>query len=131
MQDATNGIASQQITFTLNYMTSDAYKAMWTGLVWAKESDLFTSSRVVRPKLEIEGTALIVFKNNVGVSFVHVLPRVVFKPDGTIDFAKDDWEKGSFVISVIRDEDAFIPFLPSRVKIPFGFINTFRIYERE
>jgi len=126
-----NSMPTQTMQISLSFVSSENSYILWTGLTWAKDSKMFNSARVVRPRLEIEGTALVVFKNNVGVSFVHVLPRVVFKPDGTIDFAKDDWEKGSFVVSVIRDDTAFIPYLPTKVRVPFGFINTFRIYEEE
>lgn len=83
--------------------------------------------RVNRGKPELQGCALVAFLNNVGVSYFHILPKVVFRPDGTIDFSKEDWLKGGFVLSVLKDDDAYIPYLPNKLKRSFGYFSVFRM----
>ena len=108
------------------YSTSEA-TIVWSGIVWAKNSEVYGTMRVNRGKPELQGCGLIAFPNNVGVSFFHVLPKVVFRPDGTIDFSKEDWLKGGFVLSMLKDDSAYVPYLPNKIKIPFGYFNAFRM----
>lgn len=82
--------------------------------------------RVNRGRSEVNGCALVWHQNDVGVSMVHAIPKAVLRPDGTIDFAKDDWEAGSFVMDVIKDNTAVMPNLPRRLKIPFGITMTYK-----
>lgn len=121
------GLTEQTLRVQIEtYSTSEA-TIIWSGIVWAKNSDVYGTLRVNRGKPELQGCGLICFLNNVGVSFFHILPKVVFRPDGTIDFSKEDWLKGGFVLSLLKDDNAYIPYLPNKLKMPFGYFNAFRM----
>lgn len=121
------GLTAQVMRVQIETYSCSASTIVWSGILWAKNSETYGTLRVNRGKPELQGCALIAFLNNVGVSYFHVLPKVVFRPDGTIDFSKEDWLKGGFVLSVLKDDDAYIPYLPNKLKIPFGYFSVFRM----
>lgn len=121
------GLTTQSMRVQIETYSCESAVIVWSGILWAKNSDTYGTLRVNRGKPELQGCALIAFLNNVGVSYFHVLPKVVFRPDGTIDFSKEDWLKGGFVLSVLKDDDAYIPYLPNKLKIPFGYFSVFRM----
>lgn len=122
----TNALAVQDITITVTAYTMGNSKLLWSGVTWAKHDASFSNMRVNRGKPEVMGPALIVHQNTVGVSYLHVIPRATMRADGTIDFAKDDWEKGSFVLTAVKSDSAFLPNLPRQFKIPFGVTITYK-----
>ena len=115
-----NNLETQDIAVTVSSYDLSNAQAAWTGTVWARHNDTLSTMRVNRGKPEVTGCALVVHQNNIGVSMLHLIPRCTMRPDGSIDFAKDDWEKGGFVLSCIKDDTAFLPNLSRRVRIPFG-----------
>ena len=121
------GLTAQVMRVQIETYSCSTSTIVWSGILWAKNSETNGTLRVNRGKPELQGCALIAFLNNVGVSYYHVLPKVVFRPDGTIDFSKEDWLKGGFVLSVLKDDDAYIPYLPNKLKIPFGYFSVFRM----
>lgn len=124
---ADQGLTEQTMRVQIETYSTAESVIVWSGIMWAKNSEVYGTMRVNRGKPELQGCALICFLNNVGVSFFHVLPKVVFRPDGTIDFSKEDWLKGGFVLSVLKDDNAYIPYLPNKLKIPFGYFSAFRM----
>lgn len=122
----TQGLTEQKLTLQIESYTGQDSVILWSGITWGRSTDVYATTRVNRGKPELEGTALVVFNNTVGVSFVLPIPRAVFRPDGTIDFSKEDWMAGSFIIDMLKDERATIPDLPSRLRVPFGYFNTYK-----
>lgn len=120
------GMPTQDLTITVSYYAATGKDAIWTGITWAQADDFLAAMRVNRGRSEVNGCALVWHQNDVGVSMVHAIPKAVLRPDGTIDFAKDDWEAGSFVMDVIKDNTAVMPNLPRRLKIPFGITMTYK-----
>lgn len=124
------GLTEQTMHVQIETYSAASNVLLWSGIVWAKKTDTYGTIRVNRGKPELEGCAVITFLNNVGVSYVQCIPKVVFRPDGTVDFSKEDWLQGGFILSALKDDDAYIPDLPSRLRIPFGFFSTFRVIEQ-
>lgn len=122
-----NSLPVQELTIRVECYSMASSKLVWGGITWAQFNDLFSTIRVNRGKPEITGCALIAHINDVGVSFVHTIPRAVFRPDGTVDFSKEDWLKGKFVIRALKADNAFMPYVPVRTPLPFGYINTFLV----
>lgn len=126
LDGTTNNLEQQTLSITVSaYCAEDAHLA-WTGIIWARYDDALSMMRVNRGKPEVSGCALIVFQNSVGVSFIHAIPRCTLRPDGSIDYAKDDWLAGSFVLNCIKDDSAYMPNLPKRLRTPYGFTITYR-----
>lgn len=100
--------------------------ALWTGTVWAQFDESYSNMRVNRGRNEITGAAIIVHQNDVGVSMLQMIPRAVLRPDGTLDYSKEDWAAGSFVLAATKSPDAYIPNLSRIVRIPFGFSITYK-----
>lgn len=123
---ATNSLNNQDITVTASVHSMANAHVAWTGTLWGRHNEALSTLRVNRGKPEVSGCALIVHQNNVGVSMFHLVPRCVLRPDGTIDFAKDDWEKGGFVMSCTKDDAAYIPNIERRIKVPFGLTMMFK-----
>ncbi len=124
------GLTEQTMHVQIETRSANGNITLWSGIVWAKKSDVYGTIRVNRGKPEQEGCAIITFLNSVGVSYVQMIPRVTFRPDGTIDFSKEDWLQGGFIMSALKSDDAYVPDLPSRLRIPFGYFSTFRIIEQ-
>ena len=82
--------------------------------------------RVNRGKSELIGTAIVVHHNSTGVSYVQMIPRAALRPDGGTDFSKDDWLKGSFILSLVKRDGAVFPNLPRRLAVPFGMLVTYK-----
>jgi hypothetical protein len=125
--DSTNNNLEQQ-TFSITvsvYSMSDAHM-IWTGIIWARYDDALSMLRVNKDIREVSGPALIVFQNSVGVSFVHAIPYATLRPDGSVDYAKDDWLAGSFVMNCVKSDKAYMPNLPKRLRTPYGFTITYR-----
>lgn len=122
----TNNLETQELAITVSAYELSAAGAMWTGMAWGRANDTMSTMRVNRGKPEVVGCALIVHQNNVGVSMLHLIPRCILRPDGSIDFAKDDWQRGGFVLSCVKDDAAYLPNLERRIKIPFGASITYR-----
>lgn len=123
---ASQGMPKQTLSVTVSCSSAEKSNIIWTGLVWAKFNDALTTMRVNRGKPDATGCALVVFKNNVGVSFIQAIPKCTMRPDGTIEHAKDDWQAGSFIVTALKGDKAVLPNLPKRLAIPYGVTITFK-----
>ena len=99
--------------------------------MWVSNDGSYSNLRVNRGRNELTGTAIVVHQNDVGVSMLHMIPRAVLRPDGTLDFSKTDWAKGSFVLESTKSPDAVLPNLSRIVRIPFGFTLTYKYRRNE
>ena len=117
---------TQTLEVSASYHSIMGNDALWSGTVWAQNDSAYSNLRVNRGRNELTGTALVVHQNDVGVSMLNMIPRAVFRPDGTFDYNKEDWAAGSFVLEAIKSPDAYIPNLSRIVRIPFGFMLTYK-----
>jgi len=119
----------QTLTVNIEYYSTGSTTNIYNGFSWVKDNASFATMRVNKGQAELEGPALIIFEQNIGVSYIYMSPKATLRPDGQIDFNKDDWNAGSFILTAIKKDDAYIPYLPTRISIPFGLLNTYRYTE--
>lgn len=122
----TNGIDVQTLDVAVSANCATSAAIMWNGVTWVLEDGSNTVLRVNRGKSELIGTAIVVHHNSTGVSYVQMIPRAALRPDGGTDFSKDDWLKGSFILSLVKRDGAVFPNLPRRLAVPFGMLVTYK-----
>lgn len=121
----------QSLEVSASYHAVMGSDALWSGSMWVSNDGSYSNLRVNRGRNELTGAALVVHQNDVGVSMLHMIPRAVLRPDGTLDFSKTDWAKGSFVLESTKSPDAVLPNLSRIVRIPFGFTLTYKYRRNE
>lgn len=121
-----HGLTEQTLWVSLETRSAEAGVVLWSGVSWGKQNDVYSTARVNAGNPDREGCAMLVFNNDIGVSFKYLFPRTTLRPDGTVDYSKEDWVAGGFILSVLKDDRAVIPELPSRVHVPFGYNVTYK-----
>lgn len=121
-----NTLPSQVLSVSVSVYTAETSQLIWSGVMWAQNDEVMDTMRVLKGPSEISGCALIVFRNTVGVSYYHVIPSASIRPEGSIESTKDDWMTGGFVVKCLKNDTAYLPYLPKRIRIPYGFTQFYR-----
>lgn len=124
--ETVGGMTEQSLEVSVSFSTIVGKDVIWSGLTWGRETDAMATLRANAGKHEINGPALVVHQNDVGVSMIHCIPKAVLRPDGTENYAKDDWMAGGYILDTVKDGEAYIPNLTRRVRIPFGWTITYK-----
>ena len=106
----------------------------WTGYGWlGADPDFFgyTIINTVAAFKRASGCAVVVTTTEIGVSMIHVIPRCTMMPDGTMDFNADQWQRGQFNLTVLRDAQATYVDRKPALPIPFGYMQTFKMAVNE
>ena len=101
----------------------------WSHYGWYGADEGFYSFSIIGATQAFKratGCGLVCTLTEIGVSMIHVIPRCTLMPDGSMDFSADQWQQGTFNLSVQRDAAArFIDRKPAQ-NIPYGYVQTFR-----
>lgn len=121
-----HALPEQTLSVVVSAYSAEKSQLIWTGVAWAQADDVLATMRPIKGAPEMNGCALLTFRNTVGVSFMHVIPTCSIRPDGTIDSSKSDWQTGGFMLKCLKSDSAYIPGLPKRIRMPYGFTQFYR-----
>ena len=101
----------------------------WSHYGWYGADEGFYAYSIVGSTMAFKratGCAVLATVTEIGTSLIHVIPRCTLMPDGSMDFSADQWQQGTFKLSVQRDASAkYIDRKPAS-NIPYGYAQTFR-----
>jgi len=132
VSDGTYSVTVEYYT-DANYVPSGkvevtGYLLGWSSYFWTKVNSTLMTMVVGEGKQIVEGCAMLVFRTKLGTSFYWVIPKAALRPNGTINFASDDWMTGGFVLAIQKLVGYTIPEIATSVDISAGgFISYFML----